>query len=186
MTTLWGKMGARRYVGWVDMKLTRAAQVLLLVAAGLILPVALAQQPSRIESPSKLDLTFMERQRTLLQELAATNLGRQFSGNQDRDLDLLQTLLDRRLVRGDQTQELQAMGIIMGDLLAEEFNLHWVVYKDEAGRSRGLRYRDSDFVLFPVTMISRRREVDNNASVADIYQQASDVVIANRPNLPYQ
>ena len=79
-----------------------------------------------------------------------------------------------------------AMGVVMGDLLAAEFNLDWVVYEDRLGRSRALRDGDSDNYLFPITMISRRREVDNRTPVVDIYRKAADIITASRPPLPFQ
>ena len=164
-----------------------ATGFLLLVAACWPAPGILAQPAApRIEELSPLDATYMEEQRVLLGDLAALKLGRQFSGDRDRDLDLLQALLDERLVRPDQTRELQAMGIILGDLLAAEYGLHWAVYRDNLGRSRALRYRDSDFFLFPVTMIAQRRETGDDTPVADVYRMASDIVKANTPALPFQ
>jgi hypothetical protein len=145
-----------------------------------------AQAPAVISEPSKLDLQFMEQQRQILQDLSVGHLGRQFSGNKARDLDLLQTLLDQRLVGADQTRELQAMGVIMGDLLAAELDMHWVIYEDREGRSRALRYRDTDTFLFPITMIARRREVGNTTPVIDIYQKAYDIIDSSRPKLPFQ
>ena len=44
------------------------------------------------------------------------------NGSKDRDLALLQRLLDENIVSGNQTSELQAMGIVMGDLLASELS----------------------------------------------------------------
>ena len=78
------------------------------------------------------------------------------------------------------------MGIVLGDLLAADLDLHWVIYRDNVGRSRALRYRQSDEYLFPATMISRRREADNRKTVADIYQKAYDIMAARKPALPFQ
>jgi hypothetical protein len=128
----------------------------------------------------------MAQQRASLEDLAARNLGQQFNGDKNNDLELLQRLLDRRLVRPDQTRELQAMGVIMGDLLAEDLDMHWVIYEDARGRSRALRYRDSDNFLFPMTMISRRREADNRTPVAEIYQKAHDIIAPLQSPLPFQ
>ena len=154
----------------------------------LVLPgaVSLAQEEPRIGELSYLDRQFMAQQRALLEDLAARNLGRRFNGQRDKDLELLQLLLDRKLVRQDQAQELQAMGIIMGDLLAAEFDLRWVVYEDALGRSRALRDDVSDTYLFPVTMISRRRAVDNRTPVVDIYNRAGAIINDKRPSLPFQ
>lgn len=147
---------------------------------------SLAQQPAAIGDLSTLDLQYMTQQREVIQDLATINLGRQFAGDRDPDLALLQALLDKQLVRPDQVPELQAMGIIIGDLLAAELGMHWVVYEDNIGRSRALRYRETDDVLFPMTMISRRREAGNQTSVTAIYQKASGIITERSANSPLQ
>ena len=147
---------------------------------------SLAEEPALISEPSKLDLQYMEQQRQTLQDLAAINLGRKFSGDRVRDLDLLQALLDQQLVRPDQIRELQAMGVVLGDLLAAELGMHWVIYEDTAGRSRALRYQESEVFLFPITMIARRREVGDQTPVVVIYQKAYDIIDASRPPAPFQ
>ncbi len=121
-----------------------------------------------------------------MQDLATINLGRQFAGDRDPDLALLQALLDKQLVRPDQVPELQAMGLIIGDLLAAELGMHWVVYEDNIGRSRALRYRETDDVLFPMTMISRRRAAGNQTSVTAIYQKASGIITERSASLTLQ
>jgi hypothetical protein len=161
--------------------------------SGLLLSLVLvpalaasAQEEVIISEPSYLDEQFMNQQRELLANLVARNYGARFSGDKHRDLALLQRLLDDQLVRNNQTRELQAMGVIMGDLLSAELGLHWVIYTDRAGRSRALRFQDTDNYLFPMTMISRRREVDNRARVADIYGKAVDSITPTLPRLPFQ
>ena len=149
------------------------------------LPAA-AQQPPKISELSYVDHQYMASQRATLDELARTGLGRQFNGDKNSDLAILQALLDRRLVRADQKRELQAMGVIMGELLADELDMDWVIYEDNIGRSRALRYRESDNYLFPMTMISRRREADNLSPVTNIYQRALDLIVPHLPKLPFQ
>ncbi len=148
-------------------------------------PWTIAQDEARISELSDVDRQFMQQQRDLLGELAQRHLGRQFSGDRDNDIALLQRLLDEQIVRQDQTRELQAMGIILGDLLAAQLNLHWVVYEDRVGRSRALRYKTSDNFLFPVTMISRRREVGNLTPVEEVYRKAQDALRPVLPTLPF-
>ena len=158
----------------------------LIVWASWSATVSLAQQAFRVSELTNVDKEFIAQQRTLLQDLAARNLGRQFQGQRDRDLDLLQAMLDKRLVRPEQTRELQAMGVIMGDLLAAELGMHWVIYEDRVGRSRALRYKESDDFLFPMTMISRRREAGNQTEVSEIYLKAYEIIAARKPALPFQ
>jgi hypothetical protein len=156
------------------------------LVALLLTHSAVAQDEPEISDLSYLDRQYMQQQRSALDDLARRYLGRQFNGVKEHDLGLLQTLLDRRLVRPDQTDLLQGMGFILGDLLAQELGMRWVVYTDRVGRSRALRLGDSDNYLFPVTMISRRREVGNTTPVDEIYQRAYDTISSLREPLPFQ
>ncbi len=169
------------------MALARTILPLLLVLAALA-PAAWSQPGGspRIDELSFLDRQYMQQQRATIEDLARANFGAGFSGDKDHDLALLQRLLDERIVRDDQTRELQAMGLIMGDLLAEDLGMHWVIYEDNLGRSRALRYRESDNYLFPMTMISRRREAGNQRPVAEIYQKAVAAIDEVRTPLPFQ
>ncbi|MEQ9462290.1 MAG: DUF3806 domain-containing protein [Haliea sp.] len=135
---------------------------------------------------SALDRQYMSHQRATIDDLARRHVGHGFTGDRDRDIDLIQRLLDRSLVRPDQTAELQALGMMLGDLLAQQLDMHWVVYEDKLGRSRALRYRDTDNYLFPMTMVSRRHEAGNQTPVKDIYQNAVDAITPYRIPLPFQ
>lgn len=169
------------------MKIAFAIQVFGTVFLSLCLSsFATAEKPPTIDKLSVIDTEFMASQRASIDDVARRNFGSGFNGNKEHDIALLQRILDERLVTPSQTQELQAMGIILGDLLAKELGMHWVVYHDRLGRSKALRYRDTQEYLFPMTMISRRREVDNLEPVADIYQRAYDIINTRKPPLPFQ
>ena len=158
---------------------------LALLSAGLA-PATQAQEPPRISALGIIDREFMSDQRDSVDALAREHLGRQIRGDKTNDLDVLQALLDRRAVKPEQTLELQAMGIVMGDLLADELGMDWVVYEDQYGRSRALQVPDSDQVLFPVTMISRRFEVGATADVEAIYARAVELMQPYLRPLPFQ
>ncbi len=145
-----------------------------------------AREAPVIGELSAVDRQYMQRQRDGIAELTAQHFGARFNGYKDTDLGLLQRLLDEQVVGNQQTRQLQAMGVILGDLLAAEYGLHWVIYSDKLGRSHALRYRDTDNYLFPVTMISRRREAGNLAPVADIYAGAGAAISEAIPALPFQ
>ncbi|GHD10230.1 hypothetical protein GCM10007052_09300 [Halioglobus japonicus] len=150
-------------------------------------PIAAADEDElHISEPSKLDLGYLQQQRDLMGNLVASEYGRRFQMVKRNDLELLQRVIDDRLIAPGQTRELQAMGVVMGDLLAKEHDLHWVIYEDKIGRSRALRYRNTDTFVFPMTMIARRYEVGNTESVADIYARAEAAIQAGKPPLPYQ
>lgn len=135
------------------------------------------QQPTevevRIEPLSAIDQQFMAEQRNRVETLA-NRLGRRLSGDTERDLDTLQAIIDRDLISHEDRLSLQALGVVFGDLLASELDMHWIVYRDRAGRSRALQYRNDATYIFPVTMISRRVEAQSVRPVADLFQTTVD------------
>lgn len=140
--------------------LRRLIVLFILLALSVCTSWSVAQNPNfdvLIEPLTVVDRQFMADQRMRVEQLA-NRLGRGLTGVADRDLDTLQRIVDERMVPGDDTLTLQAMGVVFGDLLGERLDMDWVVYRDNKGRSRALRYRQMDVYLFPVTMISRRQE----------------------------
>jgi hypothetical protein len=160
-----------------------AITALWLIVAGA---AVLAEPPPRVYPPGTLDMEFMEQQRERIDALARINLGRQLHGTLDNDLGILQDLLDRQLVKAEQTLELQAMGVVLGELLAQELSMHWVIYEDRHGRSRALQLEDSENFLFPITMISRRIEADARVDVRAVYDKATALIAPYRKPLPFQ
>ena len=142
-----------------------------------------AQSPNfdvLIEPLSAVDQQFMAEQRMRVEQLA-NRLGRGLTGVVERDLDTLQRILDDRMVPTEDTLTLQAMGVVFGDLLGKRLGMDWVVYRDNKGRSRALRYRKIDIYLFPVTMISRRQEGSSERRLKPLFD---DTVRETRPLLP--
>ena len=134
----------------------------------------------RIEPLTAIDQQFMSDQRARVEQLA-NRLGRNLSGQAIRDIDTLQRLLDDGLVPSIDTLSLQAMGVVFGDLLGSQLGMGWIVYRDNAGRSRALSHRDTDVTLFPMTMISRRYQSGSTRRLQSLY----DETVANtRPQLP--
>ena len=166
--------------------MSRLSTCLLALILSLGWLPATAQQELQITGLTNLDREFMRTQRSRIDELSRGNLGRQLNGQREHDLAILQGLLDRRLVRAEQTVELQAMGMVLGDLLAEQLGMRWVIYLDKLGRSRALRMPGTDHYLFPVTMISRRAEVGAPVDVQAIYSKAYELMLPHKPKLPFQ
>lgn len=152
----------------------RALILTTLTALALALSVW-AQADPRFEEPSNLDQRFMQNQRETVDSLARRYLGERLRGKPEHDIAVLQEILDKRLVERDDRQTLQALGVVLGDLLQESENLEWVIYTDEKGRSRALRVPNTDEVLFPITMISRRVEADAEVDVKAVFEQAREI-----------
>jgi hypothetical protein len=145
-----------------------------------------ADPPGQISELGTMDRQYMQQQRNRIDELARFDLGRQLREDKTHNLDILQTLLDRQLVSTDQTLELQAMGVVLGDLLAAELDMHWVIYEDKYGRSRALQLGSSDNFLFPITMISRRFEAGARVDVTAVFDKAAKIIQPYRTPLPFR
>ena len=154
----------------------------LLVAAA---PRAQIEDEVRLAPLTALDRRYMDMQRSTINELSLREYGGRCC-RREAELAYLQRLLDDRIVTGQDIEKLQAMGILLGDLLASELDLHWTVYEDARGRSRALQYGDTENYLFPVTMIARRRYAGDMTPVLEIYRQAVEAMETARPPLPFE
>ncbi|MEO0435366.1 MAG: DUF3806 domain-containing protein [Pseudomonadota bacterium] len=159
---------------------------LVLLSYLFLLGGAAAQELERLITPlSKIDQRFMDEQRQRINELTL----RYYGGRCCRsaaELTYLQRLLDERRVNETEELELQAMGILLGDLLVREQSMEWIVFEDAQGRSRALRLADSENYLFPATMISRRRMAGDLTPVIDIYRKAVTDIESVKEPLPFQ
>jgi len=144
----------------------------LLVASVVLVSLTQAADRATVSPLTPSDARQLEHQRQIIKDMAALHLGRSFTGEKERDLDTLQQLLDQRVVESDEISNLQAMGVVLGDLLAHELDMQWIIYEDEEGRSRALQLGPTQNFLFPITMISRRVEVGIKLNVADVYAKA--------------
>ncbi len=160
--------------------------LLVLLCAAAFTGHASAEDESRLSPLSRLDQQFLQQQRGRIDEIARSDLGRQLNANKNNNLGILQTILDRRLIKKDQTLELQAMGVVLGDELAREYDLKWVVIEDRYGRSRALQLEETENLLFPITMISRRVEAGSRVKVEQVYEKAAAIIRPLKNPLPFQ
>lgn len=164
------------------------AAAALLAALSLLLAAesrAQIEEETRLSPLTALDRQYMDAQRARINELTLLEYGGRCC-RREAELEYLQRLLDDRVVTGQDIEELQAMGILLGDLLASELDLHWIVYEDARGRSRALQYGETQNFLFPVTMIARRRYSGDQTPVSEIYRLALDAMEEVRPPLPFE
>jgi len=154
---------------------------LLMMSSGL----AVAQsKDTTIEDFSWFDKQHMKSQREIVEDLARRNFGSGFSG-QKRDLELIQRIIDKSLIKRDDLIKLQALGAILGDVLVEQEKLEWKSYEDRMGRSRAVCVKDTEHCLFPITMLSRRMKVGLMPRVRDVYARATDMISGYKAKNPY-
>ena len=176
---------SRRLIGILALALVVcAAMHYYLVGPGTLgLPVGGATLPSAGESGRYQSLSGLERQRSddqrqLARELARRHVGSDLSGSEWSDLRVIQAIVDAGVLDPQETYELQALGVALGDVMAAQLGLRWIAYQDELGRNRALRLPDTDVVIFPVTMISKRVEAGVDVSLEDLRREAIAAVNA--------
>ncbi len=130
---------------------------------------------------SPADRDILRTQRGVVDELARRHVGSRLTASGLQDLRILQQLVDLEVLKPDQTFELQALGVALGDVMAAQLGLDWVAVQDELGRSRALRLGETQVVVFPVTMISKRVELDVDFTIDELYRKSRKTVEEGRP-----
>lgn len=157
---------------------------LILVASVLIASQLLFMPPTHAQTGFSLEReavirdlnwlnnNFLGQQRERYIELFTNQFGKRPSKSRG-DLYFLQRLFDNKILRKQDTLELQALGVLLGDmLLKERGKLSWMVYEDDLGKSHALCAPKEKYCLFPITMLSRRYERNVIPDVSKVYESA--------------
>lgn len=164
--------------------------IYVVVLAFTLLPVPAADAQAEKDLPKILPLNwlnqqFLDRQRTLADDLVRINLGQRIH-SQKSDLELLQRLIDTQTVTSEDKQSLQALGVVLGDVYTlERKELQWRVYEDDLGKSHAVCVVDTQNCLFPITMLSRRIEAGLKPDVMKIYQKGWNELQPYLPKRPF-
>ncbi len=150
--------------------------VAIAVVALLPFPASAQWEGMTIVPLSDADALRSERQREHAGALARRYIGSDFGAGSMRDLRLIQRLLDSRRIAKDDALSLQSLGVVLGDIMADDFGLRWVAVDDRYGHSRALRFRESAELFFPVTMISKRVMRGDRADVRALYDKVGSSV----------
>lgn len=131
--------------------------------------------PSGLAALSAVDHSGLERQRAFVRGLVSEE-SRACFDSVDGTLVALQAILDARVVARDQTWELQALGVVLGDALASSLALRWGIIVDEYGRDPALELPGTTLRLFPLTMLSKRIEAGEAVRVRELFDAVRDDV----------
>lgn len=118
------------------------------------------------EEASKLD-----RQRSAVSQIMRENFGYVKLEGSLSDFYYLQKIIDRQLISKDEESYLQALGVVLGDIMVRNLGLKWVTVDDRYGHSRALQYEDSNNLFFPITMISRRVKMGVPVDIQALYKE---------------
>ena len=84
-------------------------------------------------------------------------------------LNLLDEVIRQKWIAPSETIKLQSLGIALGDALAQELGLDWVMVEDEFGRDPAIHLHDSSVFVFPKTMISKRIEDGEDVDINELF-----------------
>lgn len=133
-----------------------------------------SEDPPTINELSVAQRAVLDAQRRQIKDVFATQLGvLEFDGDK-RDLRHIQRLVDKGIFENTQTLEWQKVGVLFGDILVEEFDLEWISYEDDRGKSKALQWRDTMNFVFPITVFSRRAEYNEDIDVQAIYEKIKE------------
>lgn len=110
-------------------------------------------------------------QRRSIEDLITQRLGILTLKQDKTDLEIIQKVVDRRILNDRDVREWQALGVLFGDILANEMDLHWVSYEDDLGTSKALRWKDTDNFVFPLTVFSKRVQFNEKIDARAIYNK---------------
>lgn len=147
------------------------ALALLLIST--LASAALAQVHRTLEPIGPAERLKSERQRTRADELALRHTGQALRRGQLRNLEILQRLIDGNFIPRTDVMDQQALGVVLGDVMVQQLGLSWIVVDDQVGHSRALRWKETEPIFFPVTMISKRISAGEKVDVAALYQKVS-------------
>jgi hypothetical protein len=139
----------------------------------------------------------LARQRELVRTLARRYIGSLITGTSLADLRIVQRLVDRHptfeqgrvlshgrvVIEKDRLYEMQSLGVVVGDVMAHQFDLEWVIVDDKYGRGRALNVKGTTDLVFPVTIISKLYEAGLPVDVKAIFDDIA-ATLAMRPEPP--
>lgn len=131
--------------------------------------------PSQQAEPKCSELTrdniaSLDRQRALVAAAAKQRYGVSGLVRTKADLPVLQRLIDERAFAKTQIYELQSLGVVLGDVMASELPLRWMMVTDGFGTDPTLRYKDTTIQVGALTMISKRIERDEKVNVSRLLE----------------
>ncbi|GMO62551.1 MAG: hypothetical protein Ta2A_09250 [Treponemataceae bacterium] len=94
----------------------------------------------------------------------------------DGKIHLLQGIIENEYYSKNDTIELQSLGITFGDILSQQLSLNWIEVEDKYGIDPALRYKNTSILLFPLTMISKRIENDEQVNIKELFDGISNKV----------
>ena len=124
-----------------------------------------------ISLPNETDTLQLAKQWKLADELVAEYGDGAVLNQTMDDLVTIQAVLDKGVLEGDKSYELQCLGIAFGRVLALNVaGLDWAIVEFKGGRDLAVRYRDTKLCFPARTIISRTVTAGGKVNLAEVYE----------------
>jgi hypothetical protein len=128
----------------------------------------------KLSDMSWLDERFLDNSRQLVSELSYEHYRRKLEDYKDVQA-LLQQIIDDDLVKQDDTQSWQALGVVLGDqFILANHKLQWTMYEDELGESHAICVGATKHCIFPVSTLVRRAKIGIKPDIAKVYAKVME------------
>lgn len=131
--------------------------------------ILMSESEQIISNLTKEDEAYLSERRTLIEEYLGDENAKHKYLSSEGKLGLLHALLDQNIFKPSQTFELQCMGVVFGDVLVQEMNMHWVMVADDLGHDPAVQLGNTSIIIFPLTMISKRIERGEQVDVFALF-----------------
>lgn len=131
------------------------------------------QSPQKITPLVDADQKRLEDQRAVVEKFLLDEGSRQTYQEVSGKLGTIQSILDSKTFRPNQTYELQCLGIVLGDAFVQKSKMEWAMVEDESGRDPAVRLPGTTIIVFPLTMVSKRVERGERVDVVDLFKGVS-------------
>ena len=133
-----------------------------------------------------LNEQFLIKQRKRVETLSRSKLGTPLQTG-EQNLPILQRIINESLIEPEDTEALQALGVVLGDAYdAKHRDLEWRVYHDELGKSHAICVINTKHCLFPITMLSRRISAGISPNVDKIFNENFNLLKPHLSRLPFE
>ena len=135
-------------------------------------------QTQQISAMTAEEESRLERQRSVVSHIIRNNFSYVRLEGATSEMYYLQKIIDRQLIPKNDVFDLQALGVVLGDIMVRNLGLRWVKVGDRYGQSRALQYEDTNHLFFPITMISRRVKSGAPIDIRKLYSDTESGVKA--------
>jgi hypothetical protein len=84
-------------------------------------------------------------------------------------IELIEKILANGWIEEGDARQYQALGVGLGDSLAQQLGFAWVTVEDEYGRDPALNWPGTTLLCFPTTMISKRIEDGETVNIHELF-----------------